>query len=994
MRILFLFLSVVSLNLQAQGYWQQEVNYDIAVELMPEANFLDGNVSIEYINNSPDVLNELYVHLWPNAYGNTESQFSEQLVENGSKEFFLSDADRKGFIFNMDFFVNDEQAEWKFNSNAIDIARIQLNTPLSPGESLQLSTPFSVLIPDLFSRMGRKDGQFNLTQWYPKIAMYDEEGWHPMSYLDQGEYYSNFGQYNVAITVPADYVVAATGVLTDEEEIQWLNRLENATRDGISDEYTFTVANDIKAERIGKKTVNYSQDNVTDFAFFASADYLLLKKPVLIAGETIDAQAFFTEEDVFLWEESALDNIEYALQFYSKKVGPYPYAHCTAVSSPLKAGGGMEYPMITAIAKTNNDLALKTVLIHEVGHNWFQGMLASNERRYPWMDEGINSFYEEWSLASQIGVKDLTFQESKVYYDLASSHHFTQEINSHSEDQTYINYYLSNYAAGAYVMNLTKEYLTEDVFNAAMQTFFTQWQYKHPSPDDLVAVLERVSGKSMSWFTDLINADTPPDYHVKSWQGDDLLVSNKSNVSLPFSVGYLNEDGDLLDVEWFDGFTGEEAINLSKGKADFHRLQIFPKGEYPELNRANNDIKASGGKGNGIEVVGFKSGIEGLIGSNEQAQIFPLPLIGWNATDQLMIGLGITNTMINEKPIEYTFDPMYAFGSGDIVGSGELRFNHYPDKGALHKIQPYVQARRFNFSPSPLADHDRDFVQARLGANFDFNKVEPRDSRQKRVSAEVKFNSVEPIPSFDVGTGIYTRRDKVNDYFIDVTYQVDNTRKFNPNTAEITVQHHADFTKTSASYKYRYDFAESQYFLKFRGFGGIMLRHDNTAPVRSYFTAMGRDAVYDYDFQHTYLDRTDQSDLANNLIYMTDGGLKLKEKFAFPVDVLGEWMGAMNVEATVPVDLPIIDLRVFADLVVLQPIDISSDQEINMLYDAGLSAGLGDFVRVYYPLAYSDVFKPDNDIEEVTFTDKLVFTVELNSLKWKDIIRKTFFNQF
>ena len=208
----------------AQTYWQQEVNYKIDVKLDDVNHTISAFEEFEYVNNSPDQLDKIYIHLWPNAYRNGKTALGKQQYQGGETMLAYGDEKDKGGIDSLDFKVNGVTNKWEYDPEHIDIGIIYLATPLKSGERITISTPFKVKLPSgKISRLGHIDQSYQITQWYPKPAVYDKNGWNPIPYLNQGEFYSEYGSFDVSITLPKNYVVGATGDLQTESEISFLN---------------------------------------------------------------------------------------------------------------------------------------------------------------------------------------------------------------------------------------------------------------------------------------------------------------------------------------------------------------------------------------------------------------------------------------------------------------------------------------------------------------------------------------------------------------------------------------------------------------------------------------------------------------------------------------------------------------------------------------------------------------------------------------------------
>ena len=463
--LLWVLLLLQGMTSAAQNaYWQQRVDYRIDVTLLDKEKALDGFEKIIYTNNSPDTLSYIWFHIWPNAYKNDRTAFSEQMLENGDTRFYFSEPEQRGYINRLAFKVDGQTAVTEDHPQHIDIVKVVLPKPLPPGEQAEITTPFHVKLPYNFSRGGFDGESFQVTQWYPKPAVYDQSGWHAMPYLDQGEFYSEFGSFDVRITVPKTYVVAATGLLQNDN-----NRTDANTSSG----------ND--AASVNTKTLVFRQDSVHDFAWFTNKDFIVDRDTCLLpSGRIINVAAYYTAAEKETWQH-ALRYSKDALRYYSTEVGEYPYATATVVQGPQSFGGGMEYPTITVIAPTADARALDLTIAHELGHNWFYGILASNERKHPWMDEGLNSHYDYRYDRLKYGVADET---AEVLFQTKARNKTDQAIENPSEVFSNLNYQLVVYDKTAKWMNLVEKQLGETAFRQMMQRYFDEWKFKHPQPED------------------------------------------------------------------------------------------------------------------------------------------------------------------------------------------------------------------------------------------------------------------------------------------------------------------------------------------------------------------------------------------------------------------------------------------------------------------------------------------------------------------------------
>jgi hypothetical protein len=567
--ILFLLSIVGPLLVAAQSpvappqrpYWQQQVDYKIDVRLDDASRSLDGFITMRYANRSPDTLFFIWMHCWPNAYKNDRTAFSEQLLGNGRTDFYFSTEQQRGYINRLDFRVDGVEARMEDHPQYIDIIKVILPKPLPPGAQITLTTPFHVKLPFNFSRGGytlspRGTPSYQVTQWYPKPAVYDREGWHPIPYLDQGEFYSEFGNFDVRITVPNNLIVAATGRLRDSTAAQQPVG-PNSPATGKSSP---------------AKTLHYYQENIHDFAWFADRHFQTHHDTLQLgSGRIIDVYACYTAAADPAWK-NAIEYIKRAVRFRSALVGEYPFDIVTAVQTRMGSTGGMEYPTITAINVTDGPKDLDLTIEHEVGHNWFYATLATNERRYPWMDEGINTAYDN--------------RYESVYYppadksrDLADLNtraveHTDQPISTSSQEFTETNYYNIAYTKTAIWMKMLQDSLGTPLFDSCMRTYFRQWQFKHPYPGDFKKVITTTGGRSFDTLFSLLDRKGAlPPLPVHRRLQPALLFSLKHTDS----VQYLSF-APAIGYNLYDGFMAGALVhnfNLPPGPWQFFAMPLY-----------------------------------------------------------------------------------------------------------------------------------------------------------------------------------------------------------------------------------------------------------------------------------------------------------------------------------------------------------------------------------------------------------------------------------
>lgn len=507
----FIIPFVIVIQLAGYGqhdYWQQELNYHIKVTLDDEAKKLTGTIDLVYSNNSPDSLNYIWFHLWPNGYRDNSTALFKQLQSSDSQ--YSIDSKNQGYIDQLNFTVDGLSAQTESDPDHIDMLKLVLNSPLAPGKQVKIHSPFAVKLPAYFSRSGYSGQQFMICQWYPKPAVYDHKGWHPIPYLDQGEFYSEFGNYQVEITLPSAYVVGATGQLITSEEYLTYTSIgaQNQKNKGLGKPKMYQPKNPAS-----RKTLLYTAERVHDFAWFADKDFIIRYDTLMLpSGKIIDAFTFGQPNGNRHWKQS-VDFVEDVVSKYSSWIGEYPYPTAQAVEGPKNnSSGGMEYPMITLITSPRaGKEELDAIIAHEVGHNWFYAILASNEREHPWMDEGIDTYYqfryeaEKYHTSYFFGdaiprnIKYLPVNEFQtiLYESLNNLPANAPVMSSSTELQSKGEYGQVAYMkASIWLFKLEKE-LGRPALDKAMQSYFQRWKFKHPYPVDLKEELEKSTSKDL-----------------------------------------------------------------------------------------------------------------------------------------------------------------------------------------------------------------------------------------------------------------------------------------------------------------------------------------------------------------------------------------------------------------------------------------------------------------------------------------------------------------
>lgn len=498
-------------------YWQQEVNYKIDVSLNERLHTLHGFEEIHYTNNSPDTLAFIWFHLWPNAYKDNNTAFAKQVINGRGGKARLQKFKDRGFMDSLSFTVDGAGGSIVPHPEYQDVIKLVLPKSILPGKSVTIKTPFFVDLPEYISRSGHSGNSYMMAQWYPKPAVYDRKGWHPMPYLDQGEFYSEYGKFDVTINLPSNYIVGATGELQNADEKAQYKKIgsQNLAQGSRTNVQAYVPGKE------SRKSLRFTASNVPDFAWFADANFVIRYDTLqLDSNRIVDVFSFHHPKGNRHWTKST-GFMKDAVRSYSSWIGQYAFPTVQAVEGPANVfSGGMEYPMITLITSPDaGEEYLDAVLAHEIGHNWFMCMLGSHERTHAWLDEGLNSYYQfryeaekyrynsilQESIPADMKKLDAATFQASVYESLNRIPMVSEIDLPATAYGNYTEYGLVTYIKTAIWVYLFEIYLGQDKLDAAMQAYFKEWQFRHPYPEDLRASFEKTLAQDLEKFFSLLH---------------------------------------------------------------------------------------------------------------------------------------------------------------------------------------------------------------------------------------------------------------------------------------------------------------------------------------------------------------------------------------------------------------------------------------------------------------------------------------------------------
>ena len=507
------------------AYYQNRADYDIQLTLDEKTHRITGTEWITYRNNSPDALTYLWVQLDQNMMkpGSMTDQSSKGSLPSSITPEQVQDRyiDKYEGGFNVTEVKSSNGAKLSFTINNT-MMRVDLPSALAPGQSVKFYVAWNYLVNDRMKVGGRsgyehfdEEGNtlYTIAQFFPRMAVYgDNVGWQHKQFLGSGEFTLPFGDYKVAITVPSDHIVAATGTLTNESSVLTPAQRQRLATARKTTDKPVIIANESEAREREKtkasstKTWVFSAANVRDFAFATSRKFIWDAMAVKVGNRTTLAESFYPKEGNPLWEQYSTRAVAQTIETYSKYTIDYPYERAISVHTK---DIGMEYPMICfnggrpdpdGTYSEATKYGMISVIIHEVGHNFFPMIINSDERQWTWMDEGLNTFVQylteqEWDVnyPSRRGPAD------KIVDYMRSPALNMVPIMTNSE--SILQFGNNAYGKPATALNILREtVMGRELFDHAFKTYCTRWAFKHPAPADFFRSMEDASSVDLDWF--------------------------------------------------------------------------------------------------------------------------------------------------------------------------------------------------------------------------------------------------------------------------------------------------------------------------------------------------------------------------------------------------------------------------------------------------------------------------------------------------------------
>lgn len=530
-----IFVVIPSVGQNTNGYWQQEVDYKMEIDMDVKSFQYKGEQVLKYTNNSPDTLNRVFYHLHFNAFqpGSDMDERSRSLPNPDPR---VADRISKltpseiGYIRPTALSQDGKKVNYVVEGTILEVS---LNTPILPGSSTIFKMSWDAQVPVQIRRNGRNNNEgiaLSMAQWYPKLAEYDFQGWHADPYIGR-EFYGVWGNFDVKISIDSKYTIGGSGYLQNPNEIGHGYQ---------SPETKITIP---KKEKL---TWHFIAPNVHDFTWTADNEYIhdIYKGP-----NDVDLHFFYKNNPEIIenWKKLQVKTAE-LMEYFNENIGEYPYKQY----SVLQGGdGGMEYAMCTLITGERKYESLVGVTAHELAHTWFQFLLATNETKHAWMDEGFTSYISDEAMNAVMNTNDSNPHAGSYRgYSFLAKSGIEQPQTTHADRyESGRSYGVSAYSKGAVFLAQLEYVIGKENLKKTLKRYFNEWKFKHPTPNDFIRVAEKVSGFELDWYLmDWTQTTNTIDYGIKNVTTNEnvttVALERIGLMPMPIELTVQYEDGD------------------------------------------------------------------------------------------------------------------------------------------------------------------------------------------------------------------------------------------------------------------------------------------------------------------------------------------------------------------------------------------------------------------------------------------------------------------
>ena len=788
--------------------------------------------------------------------------------------------------------------------------------------------------------------------WYPTPAVYDADGWHPMPYLNMGETFSEVADYTIKFTSPLQSIIASTPAIKENNN------------------FTFEAK------------------NIIDFAIVTSTNKSVHNHTLTTKKRNEIDLSILTKYPKR--DSSAVVYLQSALDYFEPLIGDFPYASLSVLDKGLKSTSGMEYPGLITVSGLDDEFGdFEYYLVHELLHQWFYSALAFNQRDHAWLDEGLTTYYQQRYYKELKEIDHYSKKGSMVMHKgqqpllqtvarAQACRHYHAPLNTTVDHIDPANYGFNAYEIPARMYAYLADFLDQEHFDSGMQSFYSTWSGKHPSPQDLQNSLEKTTSKNLDWFfKDLVQNDWSYDYEIKALEDGNVSVGHSSGSTPPYKITFKNKEGKTLE-KWIDGHEGIQNIPLPD--LSYDAAIIDEEGLSMDINRNNNSININ----RPLKLVlGTK------LDDGRYKELYFLPTLAFNTSDGPQLGLALYNSSFPGKKLKWALSPAYGFGSKRPVGEGWISYDHYLKSKKYRKIQFKLNAKSYNFRKTETLDEILRYsrISPHVSLHFKHKAKEHKYSKlyfKPIYLIEEKFVFLEDVYFIGNNHSTIFRLGYEHYNFWELgPSEINAQLEFQPYKNELGERH--NYLKLTASYTKGLFYAPAR-SIDFRVWGSYFITNTqresaNYDPsfVRG-TSALIHQGFNDYAYDDYFFNRANQGASLDNQISYLGGGFKTPFGSQYSIGQTNDFAFAVNIKSDLPIKTPkLFPLKLFFDLGYYNAKETEEARlEGRSFYSGGVMLEYGDGLFSFYlPLVNSSALSDIYDTEGIGILGRISFKMDL-----------------